>query len=154
LSHGHEYSTSAKTLEETNDQALVEERATAVLSSLFGALALTLASIGLFGLMSYMVTRRTREIGIRMALGSQPGAILRLVIRESLLLSVAGLIIGAPCAVATTRLMAHMLFGVTPLDPLTFAVAASALLSVGAVAGYWPARRAAKIDPMAALRCE
>ena len=75
-------------------------------------------------------------------------------IRESLLLSVAGLIIGAPCAIATTRLMAHMLFGVTPGDPLILALASSALLAVGAVAGYWPARRAAKIDPMVALRCE
>jgi ABC-type antimicrobial peptide transport system permease subunit len=152
LSHGHEYSKSAKTLAETNDEALGEDRATALLSSLFGALALTLASIGLFGLMSYMVTRRTREIGVRVALGSQPAAILRLVIRESLLLSVAGLIIGAPCAIATTRLMAHMLFGVTPGDPLILALASSALLAVGAVAGYWPARRAAKIDPMVALR--
>jgi predicted permease len=153
-SHGHEYSISAKTLEEASDQTLVEERATAMLSSLFGALALSLASIGLFGLMSYTVTRRTREIGIRMALGSQRTAILRLVMRESLLLSVAGLLIGAPCAIAATRLIAHMLFGITPGDPLTFAVAASLLLAVGAVAGYWPARRATRIDPMVALRCE
>jgi hypothetical protein len=153
-SRGHEYSTGAKTLEEANDQALVEDRATAMLSSFFGALALSLASIGLFGLMSYTVTKRTREIGIRMALGSQRAAILRLVVRESLRLSVAGIIIGAPCAIVATRLIAHMLFGTTPGDPLTFVVAASALLAVGAVAGYWPARRAAKIDPMVALRCE
>jgi ABC-type antimicrobial peptide transport system permease subunit len=129
-SRGHEYSTGAKTLEEANDQALVEVRATAMLSSLFGALALSLASIGLFGLMSYTVTKRTREIGIRMALGSQRAAILRLVVRESLRLSVAGIIIGAPCAIVATRLIAHMLFGITPGDPLTFFVAASALLAV------------------------
>jgi ABC-type antimicrobial peptide transport system permease subunit len=151
-SHGHEYSTSAKTLEETSDEALVEDRATAVLSSLFAALALSLAGIGLFGLMSYAVTRRTREIGIRMAVGAQPGTILKLILRESVLLSVAGIAIGVPCAIAATRVIAHMLFGVGPGDPLTFVVAAATLLAVGAVAGYWPARRAALIDPMAALR--
>src|SRR5437588_721707 len=153
-SQGREYSIDAKTLEDTNDQAMVEDRATAMLSSLFAALALSLAGIGLFGLMSYTVAKRTREIGIRMAMGSQRTAILQLVLGQSLLLSAAGVMIGTPCAFAATRLVCHMPFGGGPDDPLTFAIAGIALLAVGAVAGYWPARRAMKIDPMAALRWE
>jgi len=150
----HEYSISAKTLEETIDQALVEDHATAVLSTLFAGLALILAGIGLFGLMSYAVTRRTREIGIRIAVGAQPETILGLILRQSVLLSAVGILVGVPCAIAARQLIAHMLFGVAPTDPLTFAVAAAILLSVGALAGYWPAHRATRIDPMAALRRE
>jgi predicted permease len=150
----HEYSISAKTLEETTDQALVEDRATAVLSTLFAGLALILAGIGLFGLMSYAVTRRTREIGIRIAVGAQPETILGLIVRESVLLSTVGILVGVPCAIAAKQLIAHMLFGVASTDPLTFVLAAAILLSVGAIAGYWPARRATRIDPMSALRRE
>jgi predicted permease len=153
-SHGHEYSISAKTLEETGHQALAEDRTTAVLSTLFAGLALLLAGIGLFGLMSYTVTRRTREIGIRMAVGAQQGTILRLIIRESVVLCAFGIILGIPCAIAATRLITHMLFGVAPADPLTIVGAAATLLAVGAVAGYWPARHAVTIDPMVALRHE
>jgi len=153
-SHGHEYSISARTVEETSDQALAEDRTTAMLSTLFAGLALALAGIGLFGLMSCAVTRRTREIGIRMAVGAQQGKILRLILRESVLLSVMGILVGVPCSIAAMRLIAHVLFGIAPGDPLTFMLAAATLLAVGAVAGYWPARRAAKIDPMVALRCE
>jgi predicted permease len=153
-SHGHEYSISAKTLEETDNTALAEDRTTAVLSTLFAGLALLLAGVGLFGLMSYAVTRRTREIGIRMAVGAQQGTILGLILRESVGLCAFGIILGIPCAIAATRLITHLLFGVAPGDPLTFAVAAAVLLAVAVVAGYWPARRAAKIDPMAALRSE
>jgi ABC-type antimicrobial peptide transport system permease subunit len=152
--HHHEYSTKAKTLKEASEQTLGEDRATAVLSSLFAGLALVLAGIGLFGLMSYAVSRRTREIGIRIAVGAQPGTILGLILRESVILSGLGIIVGVPCAIAATRLIGHMLFGVTPGDPPTFAAAASILLAVGALAGYWPARRATKIDPIAALRRE
>ena len=154
LSHGHEYSKSAKTLAETNDEALGEDRATALLSSLFGALALTLASIGLFGLMSYMVTRRTREIGVRVALGSQPAAILRLVIRESLLLSVAGLIIGA-----LLRNRHHAADGTHALRrhsrrPVDFGPRLQCAPRRGSSCRILASRRAAKIDPMVALRCE
>lgn len=152
--HHHEYSTKAKTLKETSEQTLGEDRATAVLSSLFAGLALVLAGIGLFGLMSYAVSRRTREIGIRIAVGAQQGTILGLILRESVILSGLGIILGLPCAIAATRLIGHMLFGVAPGDPLTFTAAAAILLAVGAVAGYWPARRATKIDPIAALRRE
>lgn len=151
---GHEYPRSAKTLEETGDETLVEDRAIAVLSSIFGGLALLLAAIGLFGLMSYAVTRRTREIGIRMALGSKAGAVLRLVMRESLQLSAVGVILGVPCALAATHLFGHFLFGVTPTDPMTLIFTFSVLLIVGVIAGYWPARRAATTDPMIALRHE
>jgi len=150
----HEYSVSAKTLEETTDQALVEDRATAVLSTLFAGLALILAGIGLFGLMSYAVTRRTREIGIRIAVGAQPETILGLVLREAVLLSAVGILVGVPCAMAAKQLIAHMLFGVASTDLLTFVGAAAILMSVGALAGFWPAHRATRIDPMAALRRE
>ena len=125
-----------------------------MLSSWFAGLALLLAGIGLFGLMSYTVTRRTREIGIRMALGSQRMTILRLVLGEALLLAVAGVLIGAPCALAGTRLIAHVLFGVAPSDPIAFAVAAGTLLAIATIAGYWPARRAMHTDPIVALRSE
>jgi predicted permease len=151
---GREYVTEAKSIEQMSDQTLVAERATAILSTAFAAAALLLAGIGLFGLMSYTVTRRTREIGIRMALGSQPGAILRMILRETLLLTLAGIALGAPCALAAARFIAHTLFGLSPLDPLTLAAASSALFVAGAIAGYLPARRALHSDPMAALRCD
>jgi predicted permease len=153
-SQGQEYSTSARTLVQTSDEALVEDRATALLSTSFAGLALLLAGIGLFGLMSYGVTRRTREIGIRVALGAQPGLIVKLIVREGVLLSILGIMIGIPCTIAATRLLAHVLFGVSPADPLTFAVSAALLSTVGVIAAYWPARRATRIDPVAALRCE
>lgn len=153
-SRGQEYPASIKTLEETNEQALTEDRATATLSSLFAGLGLLLAGIGLFGLMSYTVTRRTREIGIRLALGSQPAAIRRLILGESLLLTLGGIIIGVPCALATARLIARMLFGVTTTDPLISTIASATLLAMGIIGGYWPARRAMNTDPMIALRSE
>ncbi len=153
-SFGREYVTQTKTIEQMSDQTLVAERATAILSTAFAAAALLLAGIGLFGLMSYTVTRRTREIGIRMALGSPPGHILRMILRETLLLTLAGVTLGAPCALGATRLIAHALFELSPVDPFTLAVASSALFVVGAIAGYLPARRALQSDPMAALRCD
>jgi putative ABC transport system permease protein len=153
-SAGQEYALKARTLQDTVDQALVEDQVTAMLSSIFAALALLLAGIGLFGLISYDVTRRTREIGIRMALGSQREAILRHIMRESLVLTVVGVLVGTPCALAATRLITHLLFGVTALDGLSFVIAASTLLLAGAIAGYWPARRAMSIDPIVALHYE
>jgi predicted permease len=153
-SHGYEYAVSPQTLEDNAERSLTEDRAMATLSSLFAGLALLLAGIGLFGMMSYTVTRRTREIGIRMALGSQRQGILRLVLGEALLLATAGVVIGMPCALAATRLIAHVLFGVAPGDPLAYMVAASTLLVIGALGGFWPARRAMNTDPIIALRSE
>jgi predicted permease len=151
---GREYPASVRTLEETSDRALAEDRATAMLSSWFAGLALLLAGIGLFGLMSYTVTQRTREIGIRLALGSQRAGILRLVVSQSMILAVIGVMIGIPCALLASRLITHVLFGVSAADPLTFGIAAVVLLAVGILAGFLPARRATRTDPMIALRCE
>jgi predicted permease len=151
---GHEYVDSIKTVRQNIDRSILQERVTAVLSAFFGALALLLAAIGLYGLMAYTVTQRTREIGIRLALGAKRSSVLNLVLRETLLLVGVGLGIGLPCALAATHLIGHMLYGVSPNDPVTLAWVVSALLSVGFLAGYLPARRAMRVDPMVALRYE
>lgn len=151
---GHEYAGSTKTVEQEVSRALVEERVIALLSSIFGALALLLASIGLYGLMAYAVTRRTREIGIRMTLGARPATVLGGVLREVLVLALVGLGLGIPCALASSRLLASTLFGLSPHDLPTLAGVAILLLMVALVAGYLPARRASHIDPMAAVRME
>jgi predicted permease len=151
---GHEYPLSTKTIPQKVSQALVEERVIALLSSFFAALALLLASIGLYGLMSYAVTQRTREIGIRMTLGARPATVLGVVLREVLALALVGLGLGIPCALAASRLLASTLFGLSPHDAPTLAGVAILLLMVALVAGYLPARRAAHIDPMAAVRTE
>jgi len=124
------------------------------LSSFFGLLALLLACIGLFGIMSYSVARRTNEIGIRMALGAERADVLRLVIREGLKPVLLGICIGLPAAIAGGRLIRSLLFDLEPSDPLTIVLATLLLLAVAALAGYLPARRAARVDPMTALRCE
>ncbi|HEX4322441.1 MAG TPA: ABC transporter permease [Acidobacteriaceae bacterium] len=149
---GREYVVSAQTFTEKNDETLVYEQMTAKLSSFFAALALLVASAGLFGLMSYSVTLRTREIGIRMALGSQRGGILELVLREALLLTVIGIGVGIPCALIVGHFVARMLFELSPTDLLTLAAASITLLAAGLSAGYLPARKAMKLDPMVALR--
>jgi predicted permease len=151
---GHEYPLSTKTIAQEVSQALVEERVIAMLSSFFGALALLLASIGLYGLMSYAVTRRSREIGIRMTLGAPPGNVLRAVLREALALALFGIGLGIPCALASSRLIASMLFGLSSHDLPTVATVSLVLLVVALFAGYLPARRASRIDPMAAVRME
>jgi len=153
-SFGHEYPLSTKSIPQEVSQALVEERVIAMLSSFFGALALLLASIGLYGLMSYAVTRRTREIGIRMTLGARPATVLGGVLREVLALVLMGLALGVPCALAASRLLGSMLFGLSPHDLPTLAGAALLLVVVALVAGYLPARRASHIDPMTAVRSE
>jgi predicted permease len=145
---------SVTTIHQLRDQALVQERLMAKLSSFFGLLALLLACIGLYGVMSYDVARRTHEIGIRMALGAEAMDVVRLVMRETMLLVVIGLVGGLGSALATTHLIASLLYGLTPNDPLTIALASLLLLTVAALAGYLPARRAAQVDPLVALRRE
>ena len=143
-----------KTLEEQVDQSLYQEKMMSALSSFFGVLALVLACIGLYGIMSYGVARRTNEIGIRMALGAERGGILRMVLREALLLAGIGVAIGLPSAWAACRSIATLLYGLKATDPLTILAATLVMAAVAAFAGYLPARRATKVDPMVALRYE
>lgn len=143
-----------RTLEEQVDKSLVTERLLASLSTVFGLLATLLAAVGLYGVMAYMVARRTREIGIRMALGASRGTVVWLVMREVLVLCAAGVAIGAPAAWALTRLVSTQLFGIRPTDPVTMVLAATGIAVVAAISGYFPARRATAIDPMRALRWE
>ncbi len=143
-----------KSLADQLNDSLVEERLVASLSGIFGVLALLLTSVGLYGLMAYTVNRRTGEIGIRMALGAQRGTIARMVLRETLLLVACGLAIGVPVALFSARFIATQLFGLKPGDPLTFVIACAGMLAVTVAASYLPARRAASVDPMRALRSE
>src|SRR5262249_36514577 len=130
------------------------ERLVATLSTFFGLFALLLAALGLYGVMAYTVARRTREIGLRVALGARAGDVVWLVMRETLLLAFIGVVIGLPAALAATRLTEGLLFGLSPTDPWTIAVATVVMIAVATLAGYLPARRAARVDPMVALRYE
>ena len=136
------------------DESLARERLLATLSGFFGGLALLLATIGLYGVMSYNVARRRNEIGIRMALGAEQGRVLRMVMREAAVLILIGLAAGLGATLAVTRFVASFLYGLKPNDPWTLGLAAGALALVAAVAGFFPARRASRLDPMAALRDE
>jgi len=136
------------------EKRFLQEKLFAQAYTLFGGLALLVASIGLFGLMSYSVSRRTNEIGIRMALGARAEDVLRLVMGESMVLVAAGVAIGVCGAIAASRLVANLLFGLAPTDPLAIAGAIAVMLLVSAAAGYLPASRAARIEPMVALRYE
>jgi len=144
----------ARTLRAQAEQSLLKERLLATLSSFFGALALLLACVGLYGLMACAVARRTAEIGIRLALGARRGHILWLVMSETLWLTVAGIAAGIPLALWAARYAKSDLFGIGPADPATIAAAVAALTGVAMLAGYLPARRALRIDPVMAVRYE
>jgi predicted permease len=146
--------TDIETMEARLDDSLSQERLTATLATGLGLLALVLAAIGIYGVLSFSVARRTREIGIRMALGAYSGSVAWMVVRESLVLAAAGIAIGAAGAVALARLAAALLFGVTATDPVTFGLTAAVLASVAAAAALAPAWRAATLDPAATLRSE
>jgi predicted permease len=142
------------TLEAQTRDSLSRERLLATLTSCVGAFAALLAGIGLYGLMAYGVTQRTAEIGLRMAMGAQPAAVRWLIIRDAAAMVLAGAAVGLLGALAMARLVEAQLFGIAPHDPLALAGATLVLLVAASLAAFLPARRAARIDPMAALRCE
>ncbi len=143
-----------RTVQEDLNDTLVTERMTANLSAVFGFLATLLAIIGLYGVMAYSVARRTREIGIRMALGALEGRVVWMVMKEVLVLVVIGVMVALPAAFGLTRLIRAQLYGVTPNDPWTMALATIGLVLVACAAGYIPALRASRVDPIRALRYE
>jgi len=143
-----------KTLERQTEESFARERLLAWLTSYFGAFAVLLACIGLYGLMSYGVTQRTAEMGLRMALGAQPSAVRWLVVRESAWTVIAGAAAGLAATFAVVRLVQSQLFGVQPNDPVVLAGGTALLLTLAFAAAYLPARRAARIDPLTALRHE
>ncbi|HEU0174923.1 MAG TPA: ABC transporter permease [Blastocatellia bacterium] len=146
--------TGIKTQEAQIAELVTQERLFASLSGFFGLLALVLVAVGLYGVMSYTVARRTHEFGVRMALGAQAADVLQLVMRETFLLALAGVALGIPAALVATRWIESQLFGLTPHDPLTITLVTLSLTAVMALAGYLPARKAARVDPLVALRCE
>jgi len=146
--------TKVQTMDQVAATSFAARRFNMSLLALFAVLALVLAAVGIYGVMSYAVTQRTQEIGIRMALGAQAGDVLKLIIRNGLTLTLIGVVLGMAGAIALTRLMSTLLFGVTPNDKLTFVAVSGVLIFVALLACYVPARRATKVDPLLALRYE
>jgi putative ABC transport system permease protein len=141
-------------MQEIRAESVSSERLNLTLLSIFAGIALVLAIVGIYGVMSYSVTQRTHEIGIRMAIGAQTADVFRMILGQGMILALIGIGIGLVGAFALTRLMTTMLFGVAPTDPLTFAVIAGLLAAVALLACYLPGRRATKVDPVVSLRYE
>jgi putative ABC transport system permease protein len=143
-----------RTMDQWIANSLAAPRFNVVLLGTFAGLALILASVGIYGVVSYSVTQRTRELGLRMAVGAQQRDIVTMVLRESLLVVAAGMAVGAAAALLGTRALSGLLFGVSPMDPATWIAVTSLLFAVAFLASYVPARRATRVDPMSALRAE
>ena len=143
-----------RTFDRILDTSVAQPRVTAWLVGMFGGLALLLAGIGVYGVLAYLVTQRTREIGVRLALGAAPSSVRRLVVGHSLRLSLTGIGLGAVGAVLAGPTLQSQLFGVQPRDPITLAAVAATLLGIALLASYLPARRATRVDPLTALRTE
>jgi putative ABC transport system permease protein len=144
----------AQMLSEGVSESLAERRFSMEMVALFALTALLLAGLGIYGVISYIVSERTHEIGIRLALGAQRANILRMLLRQGLGLALGGAAVGLVCSVIVSYLMAGLLYGVRPMDPLTFASVALLLVGVAVLACYIPARRAIRVDPLVALRYE
>jgi putative ABC transport system permease protein len=144
----------AQTLEQLVASSLAERRFTLTLMMVFGLIALVLAAVGIYGVMAYTVAQRTREIGIRVALGARPASVLRMVLTDGMKLVAAGVALGTACALAVTRVAASLLYGVSTADATTYVVIALALAAIAMLATVLPARRAMRVDPMSALRVE
>jgi len=143
-----------RTMNQVMSEWVARSRFNTLLLGLFAALATLLSAVGIFGVMNYSVALRTREIGLRLAVGAQPRQVLMLILKQGLLLTIAGVVLGLAAAFALTRLMSGLLFGVTAFDPATFATISLLLVVVSLLACYLPARRAMRIDPLQALRYE
>jgi len=142
------------TLDQIIDDAVAPRRLITHLLGAFSSFALALASLGLYGVIAYSVTQRTQEIGIRLAIGAQRADVLRLIVGEGFSMAATGVAVGVIAALALSRLLASLLFGVSTTDPLIFSISVIVLISVALLACFIPARRAAKVDPVVALRCE
>ena len=143
-----------RTMDEVVSHSVAQQQLTMTMLTVFAVAALLLAAVGIYGVISYSVTQRTQEIGIRMALGAQRTEVLRMIVGQALLLAVIGIAAGGAAALLLTRLMTGLLFDVKPGDPLTFLTVASLLAAVATVASYVPGRRATRVDPVVALRAE
>jgi putative ABC transport system permease protein len=143
-----------QTLDEVVEKSVAQRRLTMLILGIFACAALVLAAVGIYGVIAYSVTQRTQEIGIRMALGARRSHVLAMVMRQSVMLALTGIAIGAAGAFVLTRLMSDLLFEVKPFDPITFAAVSTALAAIAMLAAFVPGRRATRVDPVVALRAE